>query len=148
VQTIRIDHRGSAIHDENRRWPRRAPVPGEPLRRARARMGHDLDVIDISDAGALVEGRARLLPNTKLDAHFVLRTGRVLVRCRVVRACVCHVEADLVRYRVGLAFDHPVDTSGGYPVPAGISRDFQAVGSTYPDPTFHPAAVVSDAASG
>jgi hypothetical protein len=90
-------------------------------------------MIDISPSGAQVECRSRLLPNTHLDIHIVIRTGRVLIRCRVVRATVCHVEADLVRYRVGLAFDHPLDTSTGYPVPGVFAHEFRAMGSAYPD---------------
>jgi hypothetical protein len=90
-------------------------------------------MIDISSIGAQVECRSRLLPNTHLDIHIVLRTGRMLIRCRVVRAAVCHVEADLVRYRVGLAFDHPLDTASGYPVPSVFPHEFLATGSVYPD---------------
>lgn len=90
-------------------------------------------MIDISPSGAQVECRSRLLPNTHLDIHIVLRSGRVLIRCRVVRATVCHVEADLVRYRVGLAFDHPLDTTAGYPVPGGFAHEFRPTGSAYPD---------------
>ena len=102
---------------EKRRAARRLPAPGEPLRRVRSRTGHELDVVDVSHTGLLIEGRARLLPNTHLDLHLVTRTGRVLVRCRVVRAYVWYVEADLVRYRVALTFDQSVDTSGGHPTP-------------------------------
>jgi hypothetical protein len=93
-------------------------------------------VIDIASTGVLIECRSRLLPNTHMDIHLVTRAGRVLIRCRVVRAWVCHVEADLVRYRVGLAFDHQLDTSAGYPVPAVFPREFQSRGSIYPDSTF------------
>jgi hypothetical protein len=106
----------------------------------RSRTGHELDVVDVSQSGVLVECRARLLPNTHMDIHVVIRTGRVLVRCRVVRAYVCYIEADLVRYRVGLAFDHPLDTSAGYSVPDDFPHKFQAAGSAYPDST-----VVADA---
>ena len=119
---------------ESRGAARRVPAPGEPVRRVRSRTGHDLDVIDISDTGVLVECRSRLLPNTRMDIHLVLQTGRVLIRCRVARAYVCHVEADLVRYRVGLAFDHQLDTSSGYVVPGGFAGVFRSVGSAYPDP--------------
>jgi hypothetical protein len=80
-----------------------------------------------------VECRVRLLPNTHLDIHIVIRTGRVLIRCRVVRATVCHIEADLVRYRVGLMFDQPLDTSAGYPVPSAFPHEFRPAGSAYPD---------------
>ena len=118
---------------ERRRSVRRLPAPREPIRRVRSRTGHELDVIDVSSSGVQVECRTRLLPNTHLDIHIVIRTGRVLIRCRVVRAVVCHVEADLVRYRVGLMFDQPLDTASGYPVPGVSPHEFQATGSVYPD---------------
>ena len=118
---------------ERRRSVRRLPAPGEPIRRVRSRTGHELDVIDISSSGVQVECRSRLLPNTHLDIHIVIRTGRVLIRCRVVRAAVVHVEADLVRYRVGLVFDHPLDTTAGYSVPGVFPHEFRATGSAYPD---------------
>ena len=120
---------------ERRRSVRRIPAQGEPIRRVRSRTGHELDVIDIASIGVQVECRSRLLPNTHMDIHLVTRTGRVLIRCRVVRASVCHVEADLVRYRVGLAFDQPLDTSAGYSVPGTFPREFRSMGSAYPDST-------------
>ena len=123
-----------AVRLELRRAVRRVPAPGEPVRRVRSRTGHDLDVIDISDTGALVECRSRLLPNTRMDIHLVVQTGRVLIRCRIARAYVCHVESDLVRYRVGLAFDQQLDTSSGYAVPVDFAGVFRPVGSAYPDP--------------
>jgi hypothetical protein len=118
---------------ERRRAPRRLPGFSEALRRVRSRTGHELDVVDLSDAGLLVEGRARLLPNTHLDIHIVLRTGRVLVRCRVMRASVWYLERDLVRYRVGLAFDVRLDTSPGYPLLDAVSRNCAPTSSGYPD---------------
>src|SRR5512139_1569363 len=93
---------------DRRRTARRAPDADEPLRRIRLRTGREMDVVDVSNSGVLVEGPSRLLPNTHLDVHLVTRAGRVLVRCRVVRACVCHLEADLIRYRVALAFERSV----------------------------------------
>jgi hypothetical protein len=98
----------------------------------RSRTGRDLDVIDVSHTGLLVEGQPRLLPNTHLDIHIVTRTGRVLIRCRVVRAFVWYLERDLVRYRAGLAFDHDVDTSSGYPVLGMSSGESLEKGMAYP----------------
>jgi len=119
---------------ERRHAPRRTPDVQEPLRRVRSRTGLELDVLDVSSTGVLIEGRARLLPNTHLDIHLVTRTGRVLVRCRVIRAYVWHLEGDLVRYRVGLAFDHPVDilATHGYPVLGLRPPDSTAAGTAYP----------------
>jgi hypothetical protein len=136
------------IPHDRRRSARRIPAPGEPLRRVRSRTGHELDLVDISQIGALIEGRVRLLPNTRLDVHLVLKAGRTLIRCRVVRAYVCHVEADLVRYRVGLAFEQTVDTSGGYHVPSVFPRDFQAAGTSYPDAASDHAVRASNMAPG
>jgi hypothetical protein len=124
----------SPAEGERRHAPRRTPDTGEPLRRVRSRTGLELDVLDISSTGVLIEGRARLLPNTHLDIHFVTRSGRVLVRCRVIRAYVWHLESDLVRYRVGLAFDRAVDTASthGYPVLGLKPPDSAVVGTAYP----------------
>ena len=66
-------------------------------------------MVNASCSGALVEGSARLLPGTHVDLHLLTRDGRVLVRCRVVRAFVCHLTASDVRYRSALAFDRAVD---------------------------------------
>lgn len=68
-------------------------------------------VVDVSSAGALVEGMTRLLPGTHVDVHVVTQEGRTLVRSRVVRAYVCGVEADVVRYRGALAFDRSINVA-------------------------------------
>jgi len=96
---------------ERRRASRRAPAVDEPLARVRLRAGRELVVVDVSNAGALVEGMVRLLPGTHVDVHVVTQEGRTLVRSRVVRAYVCRVEADAMRYRGALAFDRAIDTA-------------------------------------
>ena len=78
----------------------------------RLRTGRALEVVDVADTGALVEGDARLLPGTHLDVHVITRTGRVLIRSRVARAYVCLVQADVIRYRTALAFAGPIDAGG------------------------------------
>jgi hypothetical protein len=119
---------------ERRRALRRAPGGDEPLLRVRLRTGRELEVVDLSNAGALVEGAARLLPGTHVDVHITTKDGRTLVRSRVVRAYVCHVEADLVRYRGALAFERPIDTAvAGYPIPDVLSGLPSPAGNAYPD---------------
>jgi hypothetical protein len=133
---------------DRRLSPRRKPGFTEALRRIRSRTGREFDVVDVSHSGLLVEGRARLLPNTHLDIHIVTRTGRVLIRCRVVRSFVWYLESDLVRYRVGLAFDRVVDTSVGYSVLGPGSTESPAVGTDYPaahDDSTGPGIVASSA---
>lgn len=101
----------------------------------RLRAGRELTVIDLSDSGALVEGSTRLLPGTHVDLHVVTRDGRTLVRSRVVRAYVSHVQADAVRYRGGVAFDRAVDTSAaGYAIPGILAAAGASEGTGYPGP--------------
>ena len=96
---------------ERRRHERRRLLAAEPLAVARLRTGRELMVLDVSESGALVEGTPRLLPGTHLDLHLLTRHGRLLVRGRVTRAHVCHVAADVIRYRSAVAFESSVDTA-------------------------------------
>jgi hypothetical protein len=102
---------------ERRRASRRVPDAGEPLTAVRVRGGRELAVVDVSDAGVLVEGAARLLPGTHVEVHVMTTDGRVLVRTRVVRAWVSAL-GDGVRYRSALAFEHCVNTAAAPPVSA------------------------------
>lgn len=118
---------------DRRRAVRRPPQPGEALSRVRLRTGRELAVVDISAAGALVESHTRLLPGTRTEVHIVTRHGRMLVRTRIVRSFVWRLEADLVCYRTGLAFDVAVDTEvDGYAVPAEIPGNTAGRGTAYP----------------
>jgi hypothetical protein len=87
------------------------PMPGEGVSRVRLRLGADLAVRDLTDAGICVEGSARLLPGRRIDVHVVTRSGRVLVRATIVRAQVSDVRADSLTYRAALSFDQAIDTS-------------------------------------
>ena len=125
---------GRVLSADRRAALRRTPESDEPLSRLRLRVGRDLTVIDLSHRGALVEGAARLLPGTHCEVHIVTGDGRQLVRTRIVRAYVCHVDAGSVRYRAGLAFEHAVDTSPvGYAIPDALAPAAASPGSRYPD---------------
>jgi hypothetical protein len=122
------------MKSDRRHAERRTPDVDEPLARVRLRAGSQLTVIDVSDSGVLVEGTARLLPGTHVDVHIITAEGRVLVRSRVVRAYVVHVEAELVRYRGALAFERPVATArSGYLVPPILATTSATPGNVYPD---------------
>ena len=113
---------------------RRTPAGDEPLSRMRLRAGRELTVVDVSNDGALIEGSARLLPGTHVDVHLVTSDGRTLVRSRVVRAYVHHLDAQIVRYRGAIAFERPIDTSAaGYAVPELLAAHAAIGGSAYPD---------------
>lgn len=120
-------------HLERRRHPRRAVHPGEPLVRIRLRTGRDLHAVDVSDNGALVEGGARLLPGTHVDAHVFTKDGRVLVRSRVARSWVSEVRSDAVTYRAALAFERRLDTApSGYQLPGSRPGPVADPGTHYP----------------
>jgi hypothetical protein len=134
---------------ERRHSDRRAPTADEPLSRVRLRGGRELTVVNISNAGVLADGHARLLPGSHVDVHVVTREGRVLIRSRVVR---CHVEClrpDAVGFRAGLAFERFIDTRppGYAPAPCddGPPRATtpEAIAGQSPQPT--PIAPASEA---
>lgn len=112
---------------ERRRSARRRPTTGEALSWARLRTGTQLAIVDISDHGALVESRARLLPGTHVDLHLMPAAGRILQRARVMRAFVASLDASALSYYVALAFDGPVDTSPPRVVPAHVTKPAWAV---------------------
>jgi hypothetical protein len=118
---------------ERRRACRRRPSTDEPASLARLRTGRDMAVLDVSDAGILVEGVTRLLPGTHVDVHVVAHDGRTLVRCRVARCFIAALDAGSVTYRGALAFERHVDTRvPGYLVPAERVGTIGEMGTHYP----------------
>ena len=117
---------------ERRAAARRVPGADETLSRIRLRTGRELAVVDLADAGALLEGHARLLPGTHVEVHVVTREGRTLVRSRVTRAWVCAVAADDLRYRAALAFDTRVNTAPSRVAVTPTTPSDVATGSGYP----------------
>jgi len=118
---------------ERRTTARRTPAPDETLARLRLRTGRELAVVDIGDAGALVEGTARLLPGTHVEVHVVTREGRTLVRSRVTRAWVFAVAADILQYRAALVFDARVNTAPSWVVTTRAAPSSASMGSRYPN---------------
>ena len=116
---------------DRRRATRRVPGTGEPIARVRLRAGRELLVRDVSSGGALVEGPSRLLPGTHVDIHVITPAGRILVRSRVVRACVSVVAADAVTYRGALLFERGIETHG-YAVPDASAGAAVPQGNDYP----------------
>jgi len=118
---------------DRREATRRTPAPNETLAQVRLRTGRELAVVDIGDAGALVEGTARLLPGTHVEVHVVTREGRTLVRSRVTRASVFAVAADNLQYRAALAFDARVNTAPSWVVTTRTAPAGVLTGSCYPN---------------
>jgi hypothetical protein len=90
---------------ERRRSARRRSIEEHGITAARVKPGHDVDLIDISLGGALVEGARRLLPGTAVELY--LRAGDLCgaVRGRVLRCSVVSVKPTIVWYRGAIGFD-------------------------------------------
>ncbi len=117
---------------ERRATARRIPAADEPLCCARLRAGREIAIVDVSDAGALVESAARLLPGTHVEVHVVTREGRTLVRSRVTRAWVHVVTADTLRYRAALAFERRLNSTPGWVAATQNVTLGAFAGSAYP----------------
>jgi PilZ domain len=101
---------------------RRLAVGQHGIIRARLRPGDEVALLDVSEGGALVEARYRLLPGASVELHLRRQNGEEIVRGRVVRSSVARLRADAVSYRAAIAFERmlrwlPVDESGGYLLP-------------------------------
>ena len=119
---------------ERRTATRRVPDVDDTLARLRLRAGRELDVVEISDTGALVETSGRLLPGTHVEVHVVTRDGRTLVRSRVTRAWVFAVAADALRYRAALVFDARVNTRASrVALTHATPREGAGAGNRYPN---------------
>ena len=118
---------------DRRTAARRTPAADETLARLRLRTGRELAVVNIGDAGALLEGTARLLPGTHVEVHVVTREGRTLVRSRVTRAWVFAVAADILQYRAALAFEARVNTAPSWVATTRTAPSSAATGSRYPN---------------
>ena len=73
------------------------------------RPGREVQVLDLSRGGALIEGRARFRPNSMVDLRLNGKGRAVDLRGRVVRCYVSALDAGTVSYRAGVAFEGSLD---------------------------------------
>jgi hypothetical protein len=106
---------------------------------ARLRPGIDVDVLDLSAGGALVEGSFRLLPGVSVDLQLIATTACRLVRGRVSRCQVSAVDPFTgMRYRAAVVFDEPVEfphddlVTPGYWLPRTLALPGSRMGTDYP----------------
>jgi PilZ domain len=76
------------------------------VRSARVRPGHEVQVINLSAGGALIECSHRLLPGAAVILHLVGEHRQIEpARGRIIRAVVSRLQASAIRYRGAMAFD-------------------------------------------
>jgi PilZ domain len=80
-------------------------LPEHVGRTACIRTGHDVQVLDLSRGGALIEGRVRLVPDSAVELRFNGVARSQPLRARVVRCYVSALENGTVSYQAGVAFE-------------------------------------------
>ncbi|MEP7310082.1 MAG: PilZ domain-containing protein [Acidobacteriota bacterium] len=96
---------------ERRDTPRRAPPEDYAFVAARIRPGYDVEVVDMSSGGVLVESRHRLMPGSTVELY--LRREKqpaTVVRGQVVRCHVVRLGENMVRYHGAIAFERYLRT--------------------------------------
>lgn len=70
----------------------------------RIRLGSGVTIRNVSASGALLESSDRLLPGATIELLLMTRSGRSVVKGRVVRCLVTHVSATALVYRAAICF--------------------------------------------
>jgi hypothetical protein len=96
---------------ERRAWPRRSCPPRRAWCAARVRPGHDVQVLDLSCMGALIQGTTRLVPGSRVELRVGAIGSSLPIRGRIVRSYVSAIQRDVVFYRSAIAFDQPLELS-------------------------------------
>jgi hypothetical protein len=90
---------------DRRRARRRRTVEEHGIVSARVRPGHEVDLIDVSAGGALVEGMRRLSPGALIELYLAAGERCASVRGRVLRCAVVRLKPTAVSYRGAIGFD-------------------------------------------
>lgn len=104
---------------ERRAWPRSRYPPDHIRRTACVRPGRDVQVLELSCGGALIEGRARLVPDSTVQLRLDGGDRALQLRGRVVRCYVSGLDGGIVSYQAGVAFEEHLDLSRFEAAPNG-----------------------------
>jgi hypothetical protein len=95
------------VHDsERRRWPRLKPTSVPFLKSVTLGQGGEVQALDISRGGMLIETEARLRPGIKIYLRLVTSDGVVKLEGSVVRSSITSL-AGAPKYQSAVAFEHP-----------------------------------------
>jgi len=91
-----------------RRWPRLKPdaVPG--LKHVEFTHGADVNIIDISKGGLLLETEARLRPDMKIMLKLVTAEGVLRIDGTILRSAIYSLKS-VPRYRTAIVFQQPLE---------------------------------------
>jgi hypothetical protein len=90
---------------ERRSSIRLRPIEDAPALVCRIRPGHAADILDLSERGALLEARRRLLPGSVIELQWEADGRRDVTRARVLRCEVAIVMHDTIVFRAAVGFE-------------------------------------------
>lgn len=91
---------------EQRRWPRLKPSAVPFLKSVSFSQGSEVQVIDISRGGILLESEVRLRPQMKIHLKMQTTDGLIKLEGSVLRSSISSLQGT-PRYRSAIAFEHP-----------------------------------------
>lgn len=106
--------------NQERRRTRRRDAGEHGVASARIRPGHQVQLIDLSSGGALVEVDRRMLPGSAVELQLHAEDRQATMRGYVLRCSVVRVRPAAISYRGAIAFDRQLPWFGdapGYDVP-------------------------------
>jgi hypothetical protein len=92
--------------EEQRRWPRLKPSSVPFLKSVTFNQGSEVQVIDISRGGILLETDVRLRPQMKIHLKMVTSDGLIKLEGSVLRSSITSLQGT-PRYQSAIAFEHP-----------------------------------------
>jgi hypothetical protein len=90
-----------------RRWPRYNILEIPALKSVSSNTGAEMQVINISRGGALLESEMRMTPGTRVILKVVTIEGVIQIAGRVLRSSVCSLKG-IPRYQSAVAFETPL----------------------------------------
>jgi hypothetical protein len=93
---------------ELRRYPRLKPSEVPSLKSVSFNQGNEVQLIDISKGGMLLETDVRLRPQMEIHLKLVTTTGVIKLEGRVLRSSISSLNG-VLWYRSGIAFDEPFE---------------------------------------
>jgi hypothetical protein len=92
---------------ERRQWTRLSPADVPFLKSVAFHQGSEVQVVDISQGGMLLETEVRLQPKMKIQLKIEANTGSFKIEGNVLRSWIASIQGT-PRYRSAIAFQHPV----------------------------------------
>ena len=107
VRKTTADVSGSGPKD--RRWAHRTPQQSPWVWTVRMPWGAEVDLVNISRTGVLLESGSKVTPGVAVELHLTGLGLQRMVMARFIRSEVARVDRRGVRYHAAAQFDHPLD---------------------------------------